>query len=93
MVGYINLVKELGRGGQGAVFAVKNGNRAVKIIFDRSPARRKALRQQLASVRMLFDIEKLFIARPTYILEAPYVGYVMELLTDMVPIGKLINVS
>ncbi|MGB3655566.1 MAG: hypothetical protein WBA41_30760 [Rivularia sp. (in: cyanobacteria)] len=86
------LGKELGRGGQGAVFAVENGNYAVKIIFDRSPARRKALRQQLTSVKMLYDIEKLFVARPTYILEAPYVGYVMELLTDMVPISKLINV-
>ncbi len=86
------LAKKLGSGGQGVVFAVENGNYAVKIIFDRSPARRKVLRQQLASVRMLYDIEKLFVARPREMLKAPCVGYVMELLTDMVPISKLINV-
>lgn len=85
------LGKKEGSGGQGVVFAVKNGNYAVKIIFNRSPARRKALRQQLASVRMLFDIEKLFIARPREMLKPPQLGYVMELLTDMVPISKLIN--
>lgn len=91
-VGHVyQLDKELGRGGQGAVFAVENGNYAVKIIFDRSPARRKALRQQLASVKMLYDIEKLFIARPREMLKPPQLGYVMELLTDMVPITKLIK--
>ncbi len=91
-VGHVyQLDKELGSGGQGAVFAVENGNYAVKIIFDRSPARRKALRQQLASVKMLYDIEKLFIARPREMLKPPQLGYVMELLTDMVPITKLIK--
>jgi DNA-binding helix-hairpin-helix protein with protein kinase domain len=86
------LGKELGRGGQGAVYAVKNGNFAVKILDNCSPTRRQALRQQLASVRMLYDIEKFFVARPREMLKAPYLGYVMELLTDMVPISKLINV-
>lgn len=86
------LEKELGRGGQGAVFAVKNGNLAVKILFDRSPVRRTYLRQQLTQVRMLFDIEELAIASPLEMLNPPHLGYVMELLTDMVPISKLINV-
>ncbi len=85
------LEKELGCGGQGTVFAVKNGNLAVKILVDRSPARRTHLRQQLTQVRMLFDIKKLAIASPLEMLKPPYVGYVMELLTDMVPISKLIN--
>ncbi|MUG96349.1 serine/threonine protein kinase [Scytonema sp. UIC 10036] len=84
------LEKELGRGGQGAVFAVKNGNLAVKVLFDRSPVRRTHLRKQLTQVRKL-DIEKLPIARPLEILNPPHLGYVMELLTDMVPISKLIN--
>jgi eukaryotic-like serine/threonine-protein kinase len=86
------LGKELGRGGQGAVFSVKNANLAVKVLLNASPARRTILKQQLTSVRMLFDIEKLTIARPLEILKPPHLGYVMELLTDMVPISKLINI-
>jgi DNA-binding helix-hairpin-helix protein with protein kinase domain len=86
------LEKELGRGGQGAVFAVKNGNLAVKILIDRSPVRRTHLRQQLSQVQRLFDIKKLAIAKPLEMLNPPHLGYVMELLTDMVPISQLINV-
>ena len=93
------LGKELGRGGQGAVFAVENGNYAVKIIFDSSPKRRNHFKKQWKELwsltdenGKLFDIEKLFIARPREMLKAPQLGYVMELLTDMVPISKLINV-
>jgi DNA-binding helix-hairpin-helix protein with protein kinase domain len=85
------LEKELGRGGQGTVFAVKNGNLAVKVLSNSSPVRCTHLRQQLTQVRMLFDIDKLPIARPLEMLNAPHLGYVMELLTDMVPIKKLID--
>lgn len=86
------LGKKLGRGGQGAVFSVKNANLAVKVLFNTSPARRTILKQQLTSVRMLYNIEKLPIARPLEILKPPHLGYVMELLTDMVPISKLIEI-
>ncbi|MEH2003213.1 MAG: hypothetical protein V7L00_31580 [Nostoc sp.] len=86
------LGKELGRGGQGAVFAVKNAKKAVKILFNRSPGRRTQLRQQLKQVQMLFDIKKLVIAQPLEMLKEPDLGYVMELLTDMIPISNLINI-
>lgn len=86
------LGKELGRGGQGAVFAVKNAKKAVKILFDRSSVRRTQLRQQLKQVQLLFDIKKLAIAQPLEMLKEPHLGYVMELLTDMTPISKLINI-
>lgn len=86
------LEKELGRGGQGAVFAVKGGKRAVKILLDRSPARRERLRLQLRTVRRLFDLKEMAIATPLEMLKPPHLGYVMELLTGMVPISKLIDV-
>ena len=86
------LEKELGCGGQGAVFAVKGGRRAVKILLDRSPTCRDRLKLQLRTVRMLFDIRELAIATPLEMLQPPFLGYVMELLTGMVPISKLINV-
>ena len=86
------LEKELGRGGQGAVFAVKNGQQAVKILFNRSPIKRTQLRQQIKQVQMLFDINKLAIAQPLEMLKEPNLGYVMELLTDMIPISKLIDI-
>ncbi|MEC4815058.1 MAG: hypothetical protein SAK29_17525 [Scytonema sp. PMC 1069.18] len=91
--GVYELEKELGRGGQGVVFAVKNGKLAVKVLFDRSPIRRTHLKQQLTQVRNVgFEIKTLPIARPLEMLNPPYLGYVMELLTDMVPIKQLINV-
>ncbi len=86
------LGKELGRGGQGAVFAVKNAKKAIKILFNCSPGRRIQLRQQLKQVQMLFDIKKLAIAQPLEMLKEPDLGYVMELLTDMTPISNLINI-
>lgn len=38
---------------------------------------------------MLFDIQQLPIAMPLEMLQPPHVGYVMELLTGMIPISKL----
>ncbi|MDF5716704.1 MAG: hypothetical protein PUP93_23240 [Rhizonema sp. NSF051] len=84
------LEKELGSGGQGTVFAVKGGKLAVKIMSDRS--RRDYLRLQLRQVRMLFDLGGLPIATPKEMLKPPRLGYVMELLTGMVPLNNLINV-
>jgi len=86
------LDRELGRGGQGIVFAIKNGRHAVKILLDRSPIKRTQLSRQLKHVQILFDIRNLAIAKPLEILKEPNLGYVMELLTDMVPINQLINI-
>ena len=47
------LTRQLGRGGQGAVFEVKGGRLAAKIIFDTQPSRRERLRNQLTAVRRL----------------------------------------
>lgn len=84
------LGEELGRGGQGAVYSTEGGRLAVKLLFDRSPVRRDRLRNQLALVGRL-PLEGLPLARPLRMLRSPEVGYVMELLTGMVPLIELIR--
>ena len=87
------LERELGRGGQGAVFAVRGGRRAIKMLFDRSKSRRESLRGQLQQIqRMRSELQDLAIAYPLEMLQPPHLGYVMELVTGMVPISRLINI-
>ena len=54
------LTRQLGRGGQGAVFEVKGGRLAAKIIFDSSPSRREQLRNQLTAVKRLRELSPLY---------------------------------
>ena len=84
-----HLARPLGRGGQGAVYQVSQGRLAVKLLFERSARRREHLKNQLAHVRLL-PLDGLPIARPTVSLREPNVGYVMELLTGMEPLQRLI---
>lgn len=78
----------LGRGGQGAVYAAKNGRLAVKLVGGRSVAERERMRNQLAQVRRL-PLNDLHLAKPLEMLREPHLGYVMELLKGMVPIKAL----
>lgn len=84
------LGRELGRGGQGAVFAVEGERLAVKLLRDRSLQAQERLRDQLAMVGRL-PLEDLAVARPIEHLRAPDVGYVMELFTGMVPLRSLLR--
>lgn len=85
-----SLGRELGRGGEGAVFAVEGGRLAVKLLRDRSPRSRDRLRDRLAMVGRL-PLDGLAVARPIEQLRPPHVGYVMELFTGMVPIRSLLH--
>ena len=82
------LGRELGRGGQGAVFAVEGERMAVKLLRNRSPRAREHLRDRLAMVGR-FPLDGLAIARPIEQLRDPHVGYVMELFTGMAPLRSL----
>lgn len=84
------LGKELGRGGQGVVFAVSRRKLAVKLIWssDQSSARRERLRNQLTLVKRL-ELRDLPIAAPLEVLRPPELGYVMELITGMLPLSSL----
>lgn len=84
------LGRELGRGGQGAVYTVEGARLAVKLLRDRSTRARERLRDQLAMVGRL-PLEDLAVARPIEQLRAPEVGYVMELVTGMVPLRELMR--
>lgn len=82
------LVALLGRGGQGAVYSVKGGRLAVKIIAGRGQGYREKMRNQLTLVRRM-PISDLPIAKPLEMLRPPHTGYVMELLSGMTPIKHL----
>ena len=82
--------KKLASGGQGTVFSVKNGNFAVKILGKKSGAEKEKLYNQLTQLRLL-PIEELPLARLIERLQPPHLGYVMDLLTGMVPLSKLID--
>lgn len=79
----------LGRGGQGAVYAVKGGRLAVKLVGNRDNVHRDRLRNQLMHVRRL-PLQDLALAKPLEMLRPPHTGYLMEMLADMVPIKSLI---
>jgi len=86
------LTEKLGVGGQGVVYAVKGGRLAVKIVFVSGTKRREMLRNQLMHVRRL-SISDLPLAKPLEMLRPPHTGYVMELVSGMEPIKKLITPS
>lgn len=83
-----SLLRQLGRGGQGAVYEVDGGRLAAKIVFDSSAVRRERLRNQLTQVKRL-SLADLEVARPIEMLREPVLGYVMELLTGMQPLKVL----
>lgn len=80
----------LGRGGQGAVYRVKGGRVAVKLVSGTGQRDRERMRNRLTHVRRL-PVEELRLARPIELLRPPHVGYVMELLTGMAPIKTLMG--
>ncbi|MDF1552529.1 MAG: hypothetical protein P1P84_05670 [Deferrisomatales bacterium] len=83
------LVELLGRGGQGAVYAVKGGRLAVKLVAGQGQEHRERMRNQLTHVRRL-PFSELPLAKPLEMLRPPHTGYVMELLTGMAPIKRLL---
>jgi DNA-binding helix-hairpin-helix protein with protein kinase domain len=78
----------LGMGGQGAVHEAMGGRLAVKLFANRSPSRREQLRRQLLQVKLL-PLSDLPVARPLEMLQPPVLGYVMELITGMMPLERL----
>jgi DNA-binding helix-hairpin-helix protein with protein kinase domain len=87
--------RPLGQGGQGVVFRTLDENTAVKLITDTLGRPRQAtevrtgLQRKLQEVRLL-PLPELHLAGPQAVLAEPYVGYVMRLLTGMVPVKVLL---
>jgi serine/threonine protein kinase len=90
-----HLDESLGSGGQGAVFRTTDPDVAVKFLTNRggSPVTDKTLHQKynrkMEEVRTL-PVPDLNLAMPITLLAAPHTGYVMRLLSDMVPVQSLI---
>ena len=88
------LKPELGRGGQGVVWRTGSRRRLVKLLNDKNHRfvlgenARLSLLRRLQNVRM-HQLGDLPVARPLAMLDDPYTGYVMELLSGMVPLGDL----
>ena len=95
--GYVHRLdpQPLGRGGQGVVFRTHDPDRAVKLVTDGvgrplgTQQARQNLYRRLEDVRIL-PLPDLHLAKPLDVLRGPHVGYVMQLLTGMVPISTLI---
>lgn len=83
-----DLDRLLGRGGQGAVYAVRGRDLAVKLSAARGPAERQRVRENIARIRRL-PLDGLNVARPLRALLDPHVGYVMELMTGMTSLQSL----
>ena len=81
----------LGEGGQGAVFSVRGRNLAVKLSSKDRPLSLNHVRENIARIRRL-PLDGLNVARPIRMLQEPHAGYVMELMTGMVPLSTLIQV-
>ncbi|MFC5849264.1 protein kinase domain-containing protein [Deinococcus petrolearius] len=85
------LVKELGAGGQGSVYATQDERYVVKVLrLPDEPARERWL-MRLNAVRAL-PLEDLNIARPIRLLQRPHVGYVMERVPGAQPLSALCHV-
>ncbi|MEX5635597.1 protein kinase domain-containing protein [Parafrankia sp. FMc2] len=80
----------LGRGGQGRVHRVRNSRLAVKLIdgVRWRPDLADDLMARLRSINRL-PLDGLPLSRPVAHLVEPHVGYVMELLESVVPLGEL----
>ncbi|GAB2932022.1 hypothetical protein GCM10027280_19660 [Micromonospora polyrhachis] len=83
------LAERLGHGAEGVVNRVKDSRLAVKRLFrrDADPGQATALESRLRAVARM-PIEDLPIARPMVMLAEPDLGFVMELVDDMVPLER-----
>jgi DNA-binding helix-hairpin-helix protein with protein kinase domain len=81
----------LGRGGQGAVLAVRGRPLAVKLLPAGTPTARARVEAQIARLKRL-PLDGLHVARPLRALAPPHTGYVMELMTDMMPLQRITQV-
>ena len=80
---------ELARGGQGVVYRTSDADLAIKqpVGADGEPDRSSDLQQHFQNVRCLPLPPRIPISLPLAVLQEPEPGYVMRLLSEMVPFG------
>jgi serine/threonine protein kinase len=84
------ILKKIGKGGQGDVFLVQGGKYAIKVLRLNSETKKEKFKNQLTFVKRL-DLKNLPIARPISLLKAPNTGYVMEFASGMESIASLVS--
>lgn len=83
-----SLGKELGSGGQGAVFEVEGGKYAVKLLNRVNHSDHRRIDRQFLFLKQL-ELDDVPIAKPISVLRQPHAGYIMPLLKGMGAISQL----
>jgi DNA-binding helix-hairpin-helix protein with protein kinase domain len=79
---------EMGRGGQGAVFALSSDeHRCVKVYFEDAESRSERLRERFEALRKASATESLVL--PQAVLRAPATGYIMQRVRGASPMRLL----
>jgi eukaryotic-like serine/threonine-protein kinase len=87
--------KKLGQGGQGAVYTTKDKNIVIKVVLDetgnivKNEKKYNEYKNNIDEIRILNLSKKINVAKPILMLEKPYNGYIMRLVSDMMPIKKI----
>ena len=84
------LDEEIGSGAQGRVFSVKGGKYAFKLIGKKSSKNAQLLKRKISYIKTR-NISDLNISKPIEQVKGEYLGYIMEMATDMVPLEKLLK--
>ncbi len=81
---------EIGSGAQGRVFSVKGGKYAFKLLGKKSSRNAQLLKRKISYIKTR-NISDLNISKPIEQIKGEYLGYIMEMATDMVPLEKLLK--
>lgn len=81
---------EIGSGAQGRVFSVKGGKYAFKLIGKKSSKNAQLLKRKISYIKTR-NISDLNISKPIEQVKGEYLGYIMEMATDMVPLEELLK--
>lgn len=82
--------KELGKGSQGRVFSIKGGRYAFKLLGKKSSLTAQKLKRRISYIKTR-KIHDLPISRPLEQIRGKFLGYIMEIATDMMPLENLLK--
>ncbi len=86
------IIEEIGRGAQGRVFSLDGGRYALKILGKKSSKKSQLLKRQISYIKTR-DLDDLPISKPLEQIKGDYLGYIMEMATDMMPLENLLKPS
>ena len=84
------LDEEIGRGAQGRVFSIKGGRYAFKLLGKKNSKDAQLLQRKISYIKTR-DISDLNISKPIEQIKGEFLGYIMEIATDMMPLERLLK--